>query len=114
MYCHIGDCRFLLLPPGGGAKQATRRLVLGLQGPTRLAERLPRRDQAIQLRAFLARCVDTVLAREGAFSLAEGHPIPPSAKLMVGIARLIEKRDVRKTGRVTRLANALTRPGPAQ
>ena len=53
-----------------------------------------------------------VLAREGAFSLAEGHPIPPSAKLMVGIARLIEKRDVRKTGRVTRLANALTRLAP--
>ncbi|HCO54812.1 MAG TPA: ubiquinone biosynthesis protein UbiB, partial [Pelagibacterium sp.] len=53
-----------------------------------------------------------VLAREGAFSLAEGQPIPPSAKLMVGIARLIEKRDVRKTGRVTRLANALTRLGP--
>lgn len=53
-----------------------------------------------------------VLAREGAFSLAEGQPIPPSAKLMVGLARLIEKRDVRKTGRVTRLANALTRLGP--
>ncbi|MAN77223.1 MAG: 2-polyprenylphenol 6-hydroxylase [Rhizobiales bacterium] len=53
-----------------------------------------------------------VLAREGALSLAEGHPIPPSAKLLVGIGRLIEKRDVRKTGRVTRLANALTRLGP--
>lgn len=34
-----------------------------------------------------------VLAREGAFSLAEGQPIPPSAKMMVGLARLIEKRD---------------------
>ncbi|WMT92185.1 2-polyprenylphenol 6-hydroxylase [Pelagibacterium sp. H642] len=53
-----------------------------------------------------------VLAREGAFSLAEGQPIPPSAKMMVGLARLIEKRDVRRTGRVTRLANALTRLGP--
>ena len=53
-----------------------------------------------------------VLAREGAFSLAEGQPIPPSAKIMVGIARVIEKRDVRRTGRVTRLANALTRLGP--
>ncbi len=53
-----------------------------------------------------------VLAREGAFSLAEGQPIPPSAKVLVGMARLIEKRDVRKTGRVTRLANALTRLGP--
>lgn len=53
-----------------------------------------------------------VLAREGAFSLAEGQPIPPSARLLVGLARLIEKRDVRKTGRVTRLANALTRLGP--
>ncbi len=53
-----------------------------------------------------------VLAREGAFSLAEGQPIPPSAKLLVGMARLIEKRDVRKSGRVTRLANALTRLGP--
>lgn len=53
-----------------------------------------------------------VLAREGAFSLAEGQPIPPSTKMMVGLARLIEKRDVRRTGRVTRLANALTRLGP--
>ncbi|RDE09470.1 2-polyprenylphenol 6-hydroxylase [Pelagibacterium lacus] len=53
-----------------------------------------------------------VLAREGAFSLAEGQPIPPSARLLVAMARLIEKRDVRKTGRVTRLANALTRLGP--
>ena len=53
-----------------------------------------------------------VLAREGAFSLAEGQPIPPSAKMMVGLARLIEKRDVRRTGRVARLANALTRLGP--
>ncbi|HWJ86471.1 MAG TPA: 2-polyprenylphenol 6-hydroxylase [Pelagibacterium sp.] len=53
-----------------------------------------------------------VLAREGAFSLAEDQPIPPSAKVLVGLARLIEKRDVRKTGRVTRLANALTRLGP--
>ncbi|WP_196260372.1 2-polyprenylphenol 6-hydroxylase [Pelagibacterium limicola] len=53
-----------------------------------------------------------VLAREGAFSLAEGQPIPPSAKALVSVARLIEKRDVRKTGRVTRLANALNRLGP--
>ena len=53
-----------------------------------------------------------VLAREGAFSLAEGQPIPPSAKAMVAIARLIEKRDVRRTGRVARLANALSRLGP--
>lgn len=53
-----------------------------------------------------------VLAREGAFSLAEGQPIPPSAKALVGFARLIEKREVRKTGRVARLANALNRLGP--
>lgn len=53
-----------------------------------------------------------ILAREGAFLLAEGQPIPPSAKALVGFARLIEKRDVRKTGRVTRLANALNRLGP--
>lgn len=53
-----------------------------------------------------------ILAREGAFSLAEGQPIPPSAKAMVGIARIIEKRDVRKTGRVARLAKALNRLGP--
>jgi ubiquinone biosynthesis protein len=53
-----------------------------------------------------------VLAREGAFSLAEGQPIPPLAKLGVNLARLIERRDVRRTGRVARLANALTRLGP--
>ncbi len=53
-----------------------------------------------------------VLAREGAFSLAEGQPIPPSAKALVALARIIEKRDVRKTGRVARLANALNRLGP--
>lgn len=53
-----------------------------------------------------------ILAREGAFSLAEGQPIPPSAKALVGLARIIEKRDVRKTGRVGRLANALNRLGP--
>ena len=29
-----------------------------------------------------------VLAREGAFSLAEDQPIPPSAKALVGFARL--------------------------
>lgn len=53
-----------------------------------------------------------VLAREGAFSLAEGQPIPPAAKVMVKCARLIEKRAVRQTGRVERLANGLTRLGP--
>lgn len=53
-----------------------------------------------------------VLAREGAFSLAEGQPIPPAARFGIKCARLIEKRSVRKTGRVTRLANALTRLGP--
>ncbi|MCD7058530.1 2-polyprenylphenol 6-hydroxylase [Pelagibacterium xiamenense] len=53
-----------------------------------------------------------ILAREGAFSLAENQPLPPSARFAVKCARLIEKRDVRKTGRVTRLANALNRLGP--
>lgn len=53
-----------------------------------------------------------VLAREGAFSLAEGQPIPAGAQAAVKMARLIEKREVRKTGRATRLANALTRLGP--
>lgn len=53
-----------------------------------------------------------VLAREGAFSLAEGQPIPPSARVAVKLARLIEKPSVKKTGRVALLANALTRLGP--
>lgn len=53
-----------------------------------------------------------VLAREGAFSLAENQPLPATAKLGVRLARLIEKREVRKSGRATRLANALNRLGP--
>lgn len=53
-----------------------------------------------------------ILAREGAFSLAEDQPLPASARAAVSLARLIEKREVRRSGRVARLAAALTRLGP--
>lgn len=52
------------------------------------------------------------LAREGAFSLAEGQPLPPSTATLIRFARLIERPSVRRTGRADRLAKALTRLGP--
>ncbi|WP_127145116.1 2-polyprenylphenol 6-hydroxylase [Pelagibacterium montanilacus] len=53
-----------------------------------------------------------ILAREGAFSLAENQPLPPSVSALVRLVRLIEKRSVRRRGRVDRLAGALNRLGP--
>lgn len=53
-----------------------------------------------------------VLAREGAFSLVQTEPLPGPAKFGIGLARLIERRSVRKTGRVERLTRALNRLGP--
>lgn len=53
-----------------------------------------------------------VLAREGAFSLVEAERLPPSARTAVSLLRLIERRAVRRTGRVERLTRALTRLGP--
>jgi ubiquinone biosynthesis protein len=54
-----------------------------------------------------------VLAREGAFSVLPAESLPPSMKLGVGMARLIERRAVRKTGRVERLNTALHKLGPS-
>jgi ubiquinone biosynthesis protein len=53
-----------------------------------------------------------VLAREGAFAITEGQDLPAGARRLIGFARLIERRSVRKTGRVERLARALERLGP--
>lgn len=53
-----------------------------------------------------------VLAREGAFSLVEAKDLPPPARVGLGIVRLLERRDIKKTGRVARLQQALVRLGP--
>ncbi len=53
-----------------------------------------------------------VLAREGAFSLIDTTSMPAGAKALIGTARLIERRAVKKTGRVERLTRALNRLGP--
>ncbi|NOZ32151.1 MAG: ubiquinone biosynthesis protein UbiB, partial [Alphaproteobacteria bacterium] len=53
-----------------------------------------------------------VLAREGALSVADTQDLGPAGRRLVWIARLIERRAVRKTGRVARLAGALERLGP--
>lgn len=53
-----------------------------------------------------------VLAREGAFSLIDTALLPGSARLAIGMVRLVERRSVRKTGRVERLTKALNRLGP--
>jgi ubiquinone biosynthesis protein len=53
-----------------------------------------------------------VLAREGAFSIVDPDALPPSLKAGIGVARLIERRSVRRTGRVERLTRALNRLGP--
>ncbi|MGJ8527277.1 2-polyprenylphenol 6-hydroxylase [Maritalea sp.] len=53
-----------------------------------------------------------VLAREGALSLTEGQGITGPAANAIWFARLIERRSVRKTGRVERLSAALQKLGP--
>lgn len=53
-----------------------------------------------------------VLAREGAFSLIDADILPASARLGLGALRLVERRAVRRTGRVERLTRALNRLGP--
>lgn len=53
-----------------------------------------------------------VLAREGAFSLIDGSLSPSSGRVALSALRLIERRSVRKTGRVQRLNQALSRLGP--
>ncbi len=53
-----------------------------------------------------------VLAREGAFSIAETKNLPAGARLAIATLRLIERPSVRRTGRVERLTRALNRLGP--
>ena len=53
-----------------------------------------------------------VLAREGGFSLADTTSMPASARIAIGMVRLIERPSVKKTGRVERLTRALNRLGP--
>ncbi len=54
-----------------------------------------------------------VLAREGAFSILPAEALPPMMKLGIGMARLVERRSVRRTGRIERLNAALNRLGPS-
>jgi len=53
-----------------------------------------------------------VLAREGAFSVLPVESLPPSMKMGIALMRLVERRAVRRTGRVDRLNAALHRLGP--
>ena len=53
-----------------------------------------------------------VLAREGAFSLVETDNLPSGTRFGVKIIRLVERRSVRKSGRVERLTKVLNRLGP--
>ena len=56
-----------------------------------------------------------VLAREGALSIVSTRDLPPALaplRLGIGLARLIERPSVRRTGHVVRLNRALNRLGP--
>lgn len=53
-----------------------------------------------------------VLAREGAFSLVDEKAAPARARWLLRLARSIERGEVKKTGRIERLKNALHRLGP--
>src|SRR5690606_7045507 len=54
-----------------------------------------------------------VLAREGAFSVLPVQSLPPMMKAGIALARLVERRAVRRTGRIERLNAALHRLGPS-
>ena len=54
-----------------------------------------------------------VLAREGAFSVLPVESLPPMMKVGVGMARLVERRAVRRTGSIERLNAALHKLGPS-
>ncbi len=54
-----------------------------------------------------------VLAREGAFSVLPAESLPPMMKAGIAMARLVERRSVRKTGSVERLNAALHKLGPS-
>jgi ubiquinone biosynthesis protein len=53
-----------------------------------------------------------VLAREGALAIIDIDALPPLFRTGVRFGRLIERRDVKRTGRVERLTRALNRLGP--
>ena len=54
-----------------------------------------------------------VLAREGAFSVLPAEALPPMMKAGISMARLVERRAVRKTGSIERLNAALHKLGPS-
>lgn len=54
-----------------------------------------------------------VLAREGVFGLVELPDLPPSARLAIHTARLVERRGVKRTDAAARLSQALNRLGPS-
>ncbi len=54
-----------------------------------------------------------VLAREGAFSVLPAESLPPMMKAGISMARLVERRAVRKTGSIERLNAALHKLGPS-
>ncbi len=53
-----------------------------------------------------------VLAREGALAIADVEALPPVMRTGVRLGRLVERRDVKRTGRVERLTRALHKLGP--
>jgi ubiquinone biosynthesis protein len=53
-----------------------------------------------------------VLAREGAFSIIAREALPPPLRLGFSLARLIERRSVKRRGGLERLTRALNRLGP--
>jgi ubiquinone biosynthesis protein len=54
-----------------------------------------------------------VLAREGAFSVLPVQALPPMMKFGIGMARLVERPSVRRTGSIERLNTALHKLGPS-
>jgi len=54
-----------------------------------------------------------VLAREGAFSVLPAESLPPMMKAGISMARLVERRAVRRTGSIERLNAALHKLGPS-
>jgi ubiquinone biosynthesis protein len=53
-----------------------------------------------------------VLAREGALAIVDNEGVPPAMRAGMRLGRLIERPEVRQTGRVERLTRALNRLGP--
>jgi ubiquinone biosynthesis protein len=53
-----------------------------------------------------------VLAREGALGIVDIDAMPPALKGVIRLGRMVERRELRETGRVERLTRALNRLGP--